>query len=105
MYRAFQAIRYRGPTRLVPVRSGWFGLIFYCKRYKTFGKVSAKDIRLLGKFQNAAGSDLNTSCKSFRLIYHLQKIYNSLGKFQPDSFKTERLVCVETDGQTTDGQG
>jgi len=21
-----------------------------------------------------------------------------LGKFQPDSFKTERLVCVETDG-------
>jgi len=23
-----------------------------------------------------------------------------LGKFQPDSFKTDRLVCVETDGQT-----
>jgi len=23
-----------------------------------------------------------------------------LGKFQPDSFRTERLVCVETDGQT-----
>jgi len=23
-----------------------------------------------------------------------------LGKFQPDSFKTERLVCVEVDGQT-----
>jgi len=23
-----------------------------------------------------------------------------LGKFQPDSFKTERLVCVERDGQT-----
>jgi len=23
-----------------------------------------------------------------------------LEKFQPDSFKTERLVCVETDGQT-----
>jgi len=23
-----------------------------------------------------------------------------LGTFQPDSFKTERLVCVETDGQT-----
>jgi len=23
-----------------------------------------------------------------------------LGKFKPDSFKTERLVCVETDGQT-----
>jgi len=23
-----------------------------------------------------------------------------LGKFQPDSFKTERLVCVKTDGQT-----
>jgi len=23
-----------------------------------------------------------------------------LGKFQPDSFKTERLVCVEADGQT-----
>jgi len=23
-----------------------------------------------------------------------------LGKFQPDSFKTERLVCVEKDGQT-----
>jgi len=23
-----------------------------------------------------------------------------LGKFQPDSFKTEGLVCVETDGQT-----
>jgi len=22
------------------------------------------------------------------------------GKFQPDSFKTERVVCVETDGQT-----
>jgi len=30
-----------------------------------------------------------------------------LGKFQPDSFKTERLVRVETDGQAdkrTDGQ-
>jgi len=23
-----------------------------------------------------------------------------LGKFQPDNFKTERLVCVKTDGQT-----
>jgi len=23
-----------------------------------------------------------------------------LGKFQSDSFKTERLACVETDGQT-----
>jgi len=23
-----------------------------------------------------------------------------LGKFQPDSFKTEKLVCEETDGQT-----
>jgi len=23
-----------------------------------------------------------------------------LGKFHPDSFKTERLVCLETDGQT-----
>jgi len=23
-----------------------------------------------------------------------------LGKFQPDSFKIERLVCVETDGRT-----
>jgi len=23
-----------------------------------------------------------------------------LGKFQSDSFKTERLVCVEADGQT-----
>jgi len=23
-----------------------------------------------------------------------------LGKFQPDSLKTEGLVCVETDGQT-----
>jgi len=23
-----------------------------------------------------------------------------LGKFQSDSFKTERLVCVETDGHT-----
>jgi len=23
-----------------------------------------------------------------------------LGKFQSDSFKTERLVCVETDGQS-----
>jgi len=23
-----------------------------------------------------------------------------LGKVQPDSFKTERLACVETDGQT-----
>jgi len=23
-----------------------------------------------------------------------------LGKFQPDSFKTKRLVCVESDGQT-----
>jgi len=23
-----------------------------------------------------------------------------LGKFQPDSFKTERLDCVESDGQT-----
>jgi len=31
-----------------------------------------------------------------------------LGKFQRDSFKTERLVCVEPDGQTdsrTDGHG
>jgi len=30
-----------------------------------------------------------------------------LGKFQPDSFKTERLVCVQTGGQTdrrTNGQ-
>jgi len=30
-----------------------------------------------------------------------------LGKFQPDSYKTERLVCVERDGQTdrrSDGQ-
>jgi len=29
-------------------------------------------------------------------------------KFQQDSFKTERLVCIETDGQTdgqTDGHG
>jgi len=25
------------------------------------------------------------------------KIIKLLGKFQPDSFKTERLVCVETD--------
>jgi len=88
MYRAFQAIRYRGPTRLVP---------------------PAKDIRLLGKFQknsDAAGSDLNTSCKS-RLVptYILPAREVLLGKFQPDSFKTERLVCVETDGQTTDGQG
>jgi len=33
----------------------------------------------------------------FRLIYCLQKI---AGEFQPDSFKTERLVCVEMDGQT-----
>jgi len=23
-----------------------------------------------------------------------------LGKFKPDGFKTERLLCVETDGQT-----
>jgi len=23
-----------------------------------------------------------------------------LGKFQPDNFKTERIFCVETDGQT-----
>jgi len=23
-----------------------------------------------------------------------------LGKFQPDTFNTKRLVCVETDGQT-----
>jgi len=35
-------------------------------------------------------SDLYTTCKKRRL----------LGKYQPDSFKTERLVCVETDGQT-----
>jgi len=28
-----------------------------------------------------------------------------LGMFQRDSFKTERLVCVETDGQTTEGHG
>jgi len=31
-----------------------------------------------------------------------------LEKFQPDSFQTERLVCVETDGRTdrrTDGHG
>jgi len=26
-----------------------------------------------------------------------------LGKFQPDSLKTERLVCVETDGRRTNG--
>jgi len=37
-----------------------------------------------------AGSDLYTTCKEIRL----------LGKFQPDSFKTRRLACVETDGQT-----
>jgi len=30
----------------------------------------------------------------------LTKEIRLLGKFQPDSFKTERLVCVETDGQT-----
>jgi len=35
----------------------------------------------------------------FRLIYDLQR-NKLLGKFQPDSFKTERLVCIETDGQT-----
>jgi len=28
------------------------------------------------------------------------KYIRLLGKFQPDSFKSERLVCVETDGQT-----
>jgi len=28
------------------------------------------------------------------------KYIRLLGKFQPDSFKTERLVSVETDGQT-----
>jgi len=47
-----------------------------------------------------AGSDLYTTCKEDTFF----------GKFQPDSLKTERLVCVETDGQTdlvcveTDGQ-
>jgi len=30
----------------------------------------------------------------------LAKDIRPLGKFQPDSFKTERQVCVETDGQT-----
>jgi len=45
----------------------------------------AKEIRLLGKFQ----PDSNTTCKKRRL----------LGKFQPDSYKSERLVCAETDGQ------
>jgi len=28
------------------------------------------------------------------------KVIRLLGKFQHDSFKTERLLCVETDGQT-----
>jgi len=38
----------------------------------------------------------------FRLFLFLlpAKEIRLLGKFQPDSFKTERLVCVETDGQT-----
>jgi len=27
------------------------------------------------------------------------KDIRTLGKFQPDSFKTERLVCIKTDGQ------
>jgi len=34
-----------------------------------------------------AGSDLYATCKINKT-------------FQPDSFTTERLVCVETDGQT-----
>jgi len=29
-----------------------------------------------------------------------EKDIRLLGKFQPDSFKTERLVCLETDGHT-----
>jgi len=28
------------------------------------------------------------------------KVIRPLGKFQPDTFKTERLLRVETDGQT-----
>jgi len=36
-----------------------------------------------------------------RLVYILPaKEIRLLGKFQRNSFKTERLVCVETDGQT-----
>jgi len=34
------------------------------------------------------------------LMYYLQKKRRLLEKFQPDSFKTEKPVCVETDGQT-----
>jgi len=37
----------------------------------------------------------------FVLTYILPVIeIRFLGKFSPDSFKTERLVCVQTDGQT-----
>jgi len=66
------AIRYCCPIRLFPdliyyLRSGWFRLIYY-----------------LQKIQEFAGSDLYTTCKRCK----------TFGKFQPDSFKTERLVCA-----------
>jgi len=44
----------------------------------------------------------------FWVEWNMIKNNELLGKFQPDCFKTERLVCVETDGQTdrrTDGHG
>jgi len=51
-----------------------------------------------------AGSDLYTTCKRCRLVpTHIlpAKDIRLLEKFQPDSFKTERQVCVETDGQNS----
>jgi len=35
--------------------------------------------------------------------YILAKIERLLGRFHPDSFKTERLVCVDTDRRTDRG--
>jgi len=38
----------------------------------------------------------------FRLIYYLQTLNSTFGKFQPDSFKTERLVCFQPDSFKTE---
>jgi len=63
---------------------------------------NTKDIIFLHFFPIIPMGAIRYSCP-IRLVptYILPaKDIRLLGKFQPDSFKTERLVCVETDGQT-----
>jgi len=63
---------------------------------------NTKDIIFLHFFPTIPMKAIRYSCP-IRLVptYILPaKDIRPLRKFQPDSFKTERLVCVETDGQT-----